>query len=158
MLIIVLFVLKLFRSLKDVSLMHVCTLLRFCTVVVCIFVFSKHRCNDAIRFSFLVMIPFCSIHLFPLLQTDQLRQCRARYDCVADNLDELSFRLGDIIVITQSSVDGEDDTWMVSCCCDCSLMHISSRRAIYCTIRIIAVSFPFHLLLLPNSGVHSVNR
>uniref|UniRef100_A0A914X017 SH3 domain-containing protein n=1 Tax=Plectus sambesii TaxID=2011161 RepID=A0A914X017_9BILA len=40
------------------------------------------------------------------------RRCRALYDCEADNGDELSFKQGDIIVISRQRVSGEDDTWM----------------------------------------------
>ncbi|XP_066589366.1 arfGAP with SH3 domain, ANK repeat and PH domain-containing protein [Prorops nasuta] len=39
-----------------------------------------------------------------------LRRCRALYDCVADNEDELSFREGDVIVVTNEQTD--DDNWM----------------------------------------------
>ncbi|VBB26658.1 unnamed protein product [Acanthocheilonema viteae] len=45
-------------------------------------------------------------------QRDSARRCRALYDCKADNSDELSFRQGDIIVITKEKITGENDTWM----------------------------------------------
>uniref|UniRef100_A0A158Q8I3 PH domain-containing protein n=1 Tax=Elaeophora elaphi TaxID=1147741 RepID=A0A158Q8I3_9BILA len=45
-------------------------------------------------------------------QRDCTRRCRALYDCKADNSDELSFRQGDIIVITKEKIAGENDTWM----------------------------------------------
>ncbi|VDK66770.1 unnamed protein product [Onchocerca ochengi] len=45
-------------------------------------------------------------------QRDYIRRCRALYDCKADNSDELSFRQGDIIVITKEKITGENDTWM----------------------------------------------
>ncbi|EJD74934.1 GTP-ase activating protein for Arf containing protein [Loa loa] len=45
-------------------------------------------------------------------QRDCARRCRALYDCKADNSDELSFRQGDIIVITKEKIIGENDTWM----------------------------------------------
>lgn len=35
------------------------------------------------------------------------------YDCVADNPDELSFKQGDVIVISKERIAGENDTWMV---------------------------------------------
>uniref|UniRef100_T1HS89 Transaldolase n=1 Tax=Rhodnius prolixus TaxID=13249 RepID=T1HS89_RHOPR len=37
-------------------------------------------------------------------------RCRALYDCRADNEDELSFREGDIIIVTKSSTD--DENWV----------------------------------------------
>jgi Arf-GAP/SH3 domain/ANK repeat/PH domain-containing protein len=37
-------------------------------------------------------------------------RCKALYDCSADNEDELSFREGDIILVTSTST--EDDNWM----------------------------------------------
>nr|CRZ22109.1 Bm8154 [Brugia malayi] len=45
-------------------------------------------------------------------QRDCARRCRALYDCKADNADELSFRQGDIIVITKEKITGESDIWM----------------------------------------------
>ncbi|KAM3727659.1 ArfGAP with SH3 domain, ANK repeat and PH domain-containing protein [Dirofilaria immitis] len=45
-------------------------------------------------------------------QRDCIRRCRALYDCKADNFDELSFRQGDIIIITKEKITGENDTWM----------------------------------------------
>ncbi|VDM99998.1 unnamed protein product [Thelazia callipaeda] len=45
-------------------------------------------------------------------QRDCSRRCRALYDCKADNPDELSFRQGDIIVVTKEKIMGENDTWM----------------------------------------------
>lgn len=39
-----------------------------------------------------------------------VRRCRALYDCVADNDDELSFCEGDIIIITNEHTD--DENWM----------------------------------------------
>lgn len=39
-----------------------------------------------------------------------LRRCRALYDCEADNEDELSFREGEVIVVTNEHTD--DDNWM----------------------------------------------
>ncbi|KAK0087057.1 hypothetical protein PV325_001838 [Microctonus aethiopoides] len=39
-----------------------------------------------------------------------LRRCRALYDCEADNEDELSFREGEIIIVTNEQTD--DDNWM----------------------------------------------
>ncbi|KMR04844.1 phosphatidylinositol -biphosphate-dependent arf1 gtpase-activating protein [Lasius niger] len=39
-----------------------------------------------------------------------LRRCRALYDCVADNEDELSFREGEVIIVTNEQTD--DDNWM----------------------------------------------
>ncbi|CAG9530450.1 unnamed protein product [Cercopithifilaria johnstoni] len=45
-------------------------------------------------------------------ERDYARRCRALYDCKADNSDELSFRQGDIIVITKEKITGENDTWM----------------------------------------------
>ncbi|KAK0163612.1 hypothetical protein PV327_007278 [Microctonus hyperodae] len=38
------------------------------------------------------------------------RRCRALYDCEADNEDELSFREGEIIIVTNEQTD--DDNWM----------------------------------------------
>ena len=38
------------------------------------------------------------------------RQCRALYDCEADNEDELTFEEGDIIVVINE--DTEDENWM----------------------------------------------
>ncbi|VDK76715.1 unnamed protein product [Litomosoides sigmodontis] len=46
------------------------------------------------------------------IQRDCARRCRALYNCKADNSDELSFRQGDIIVITKEKIAGENDTWM----------------------------------------------
>uniref|UniRef100_A0A915PJS0 Uncharacterized protein n=1 Tax=Setaria digitata TaxID=48799 RepID=A0A915PJS0_9BILA len=45
-------------------------------------------------------------------QRDYARRCRALYDCKADNSDELSFRQGDIIIVTKEKIAGENDTWM----------------------------------------------
>ncbi|CAB0016648.1 unnamed protein product [Nesidiocoris tenuis] len=45
----------------------------------------------------------------PLEPRDRPR-CRALYDCSADNEDELSFREGDIIIVTKSSTD--DENWV----------------------------------------------
>ncbi|XP_020711402.1 arfGAP with SH3 domain, ANK repeat and PH domain-containing protein isoform X2 [Athalia rosae] len=39
-----------------------------------------------------------------------LRRCRALYDCEADNEDELSFREGEVILVTNEHTD--DDNWM----------------------------------------------
>lgn len=39
-----------------------------------------------------------------------LRRCRALYDCEADNEDELSFREGEVIIVTDDQT--EDDNWM----------------------------------------------
>lgn len=39
-----------------------------------------------------------------------VRRCKALYDCVADNDDELSFYEGDIIIITNEHTD--DENWM----------------------------------------------
>ncbi|XP_023289045.1 arfGAP with SH3 domain, ANK repeat and PH domain-containing protein [Orussus abietinus] len=39
-----------------------------------------------------------------------LKRCRALYDCEADNEDELSFREGEVIVVTNEQTD--DDNWM----------------------------------------------
>ena len=39
-----------------------------------------------------------------------VRRCRALYDCQADNDDELSFREGEVILITNEYTD--DDNWM----------------------------------------------
>ncbi|CAG5095678.1 hypothetical protein G9C98_007807 [Cotesia typhae] len=39
-----------------------------------------------------------------------LRRCRALYDCDADNEDELSFREGEVIIVTNEQTD--DDNWM----------------------------------------------
>ncbi|XP_017758404.1 PREDICTED: arf-GAP with SH3 domain, ANK repeat and PH domain-containing protein 2-like isoform X1 [Eufriesea mexicana] len=39
-----------------------------------------------------------------------LRRCRALYDCEADNEDELSFREGEVIIVTNEQTD--DDNWM----------------------------------------------
>lgn len=39
-----------------------------------------------------------------------LRKCRALYDCEADNEDELSFREGEIIIVTNEHTD--DENWM----------------------------------------------
>lgn len=38
------------------------------------------------------------------------RRCRALYDCEADNEDELSFREGEVIIVTNEQTD--DDNWM----------------------------------------------
>lgn len=38
------------------------------------------------------------------------RKCRALYDCEADNEDELSFREGEIIIVTNEHTD--DENWM----------------------------------------------
>lgn len=45
-------------------------------------------------------------------QKECVRRCRALYDCVADNPDELSFRQGEVIIVSRERVDGENDTWM----------------------------------------------
>lgn len=42
--------------------------------------------------------------------TGMLRRCRALYDCDADNIDELSFREGEVILVTNQQTD--DDNWM----------------------------------------------
>ena len=39
-----------------------------------------------------------------------LRRCRALYDCDADNEDELSFREGEVIIVTNDQTD--DENWM----------------------------------------------
>lgn len=39
-----------------------------------------------------------------------IRKCRALYDCEADNEDELSFREGEIIIVTNEQTD--DENWM----------------------------------------------
>lgn len=39
-----------------------------------------------------------------------LRRCRALYDCVKDNDDELSFQEGEVIIILNEQTD--DDNWM----------------------------------------------
>lgn len=39
-----------------------------------------------------------------------LRRCRALYDCEADNEDELSFREGEVIVVTNEHTD--DENWV----------------------------------------------
>jgi len=39
-----------------------------------------------------------------------LRRCRALYDCDADNEDELSFREGEVIIVTNEQTD--DENWM----------------------------------------------
>lgn len=39
-----------------------------------------------------------------------LRRCKALYDCKADNEDELSFKEGEIIIVTNEQTD--DDNWM----------------------------------------------
>ena len=46
------------------------------------------------------------------------RRVQALYDCEADNEDELTFREGEIILVTG---DAEDDDWWVS-------MRMSYRR------------------------------
>lgn len=46
----------------------------------------------------------------PLEETPGPPRCRALYDCQADNEDELSFREGDIILVTSMST--EDENWM----------------------------------------------
>ncbi|KOX80868.1 Arf-GAP with SH3 domain, ANK repeat and PH domain-containing protein 1 [Melipona quadrifasciata] len=47
----------------------------------------------------------------PTLSTlSGLRRCRALYDCEADNVDELSFREGEVIIVTNEQTD--DDNWM----------------------------------------------
>ncbi|XP_015438587.1 PREDICTED: arf-GAP with SH3 domain, ANK repeat and PH domain-containing protein 2 isoform X3 [Dufourea novaeangliae] len=47
----------------------------------------------------------------PTLSTlSGLRRCRALYDCEADNEDELSFREGEVIIVTNEQTD--DDNWM----------------------------------------------
>ena len=38
------------------------------------------------------------------------RRCRALYDCEADNDDELSFREGEVLVVTVEQT--EDENWM----------------------------------------------
>ncbi|VDM42219.1 unnamed protein product, partial [Toxocara canis] len=45
-------------------------------------------------------------------QKECVRRCRALYDCLADNPDELSFRQGDIIIVSKERIAGENDTWM----------------------------------------------
>uniref|UniRef100_F1KRU5 Arf-GAP with SH3 domain, ANK repeat and PH domain-containing protein 1 n=1 Tax=Ascaris suum TaxID=6253 RepID=F1KRU5_ASCSU len=45
-------------------------------------------------------------------QKECIRRCRALYDCSADNPDELSFRQGDIIIVSKERIAGENDTWM----------------------------------------------
>lgn len=42
--------------------------------------------------------------------TGPLRRCRALYDCVKDNDDELSFQEGEVILIINEQTD--DDNWM----------------------------------------------
>lgn len=39
-----------------------------------------------------------------------LRRCQALYDCEADNEDELSFREGEVIIVTNEQTD--DENWM----------------------------------------------
>lgn len=39
-----------------------------------------------------------------------IRRCRALYDCQADNDDELSFKEGEIIIVTNEHTD--DENWM----------------------------------------------
>ena len=39
-----------------------------------------------------------------------VRRCRALYDCDADNEDELSFREGEVIIVTNEQTD--DENWM----------------------------------------------
>lgn len=52
-----------------------------------------------------------SFHLQPTSSTlSGLRRCRALYDCEADNEDELSFREGEVIIVTNEQTD--DDNWM----------------------------------------------
>lgn len=54
---------------------------------------------------------FFSFHLQPTSSTlSGLRRCRALYDCEADNEDELSFREGEVIIVTNEQTD--DDNWM----------------------------------------------
>jgi Arf-GAP/SH3 domain/ANK repeat/PH domain-containing protein len=45
-----------------------------------------------------------------LFQRNDLRRCRALYDCEADNDDELTFEEGDVIVIINEET--EDENWM----------------------------------------------
>jgi Arf-GAP/SH3 domain/ANK repeat/PH domain-containing protein len=42
--------------------------------------------------------------------TAGVRRCRALYDCDADNEDELSFREGEVITVTNEQTD--DENWM----------------------------------------------
>ncbi|XP_014485335.1 PREDICTED: arf-GAP with SH3 domain, ANK repeat and PH domain-containing protein 2 isoform X4 [Dinoponera quadriceps] len=52
-----------------------------------------------------------SSHAQPTSSTlSGLRRCRALYDCEADNEDELSFREGEVIIVTNEQTD--DDNWM----------------------------------------------
>lgn len=53
-----------------------------------------------------------------------LKRCRALYDCDADNEDELSFREGDVIVVTNEHTD--DDNWMEG-----ALEQLPERRGMF---------------------------
>lgn len=60
---------------------------------------------------FLAVILFPSFFIQPTSSTlSGLRRCRALYDCEADNEDELSFREGEVIIVTNEQTD--DDNWM----------------------------------------------
>ncbi|XP_024083772.1 arfGAP with SH3 domain, ANK repeat and PH domain-containing protein isoform X1 [Cimex lectularius] len=51
---------------------------------------------------------YCPLEEKPVCTTRP--RCRALYDCSADNEDELSFREGDIIIVTKTSTD--DENWV----------------------------------------------
>lgn len=53
-----------------------------------------------------------------------VRRCRALYECVADNDDELSFREGEVIVVVNDRTD--DEHWMLG-----SIEGDPSRRGLF---------------------------
>ena len=68
---------------------------------------SKHARYSICRFHEWLFL----FYLQPTSSTlSGLRRCRALYDCEADNEDELSFREGEVIIVTNEQTD--DDNWM----------------------------------------------
>ncbi|KAL1109956.1 hypothetical protein AAG570_014113, partial [Ranatra chinensis] len=53
---------------------------------------------------------YCPLEDKPVVVGSSGGGCRALYDCLADNEDELSFREGDIILVTSAST--QDENWM----------------------------------------------
>lgn len=48
--------------------------------------------------------------VIPTLSGGGVKRCQALYDCVKDNDDELSFQVGEVIIILNEQTD--DDNWM----------------------------------------------
>uniref|UniRef100_A0A158QAB9 Arf-GAP domain-containing protein n=1 Tax=Enterobius vermicularis TaxID=51028 RepID=A0A158QAB9_ENTVE len=73
---------------------------------------SKNTTSAALKLKPPVPTPRRGIGVGEGPQREYIRRCRALYDCVADNPDELSFKQGDVIVISKERIAGENDTWM----------------------------------------------